>query len=326
VERSKMRRKPLLIALVLFALSAPAAAPQTSQRMFVYQNNFWLNLHQFLRGEIYRRSAKLPLGLDPASLSDADQQPWASAITVYTEIAKQDQLFDVEARRINNTLGGTGDVTRLDDGLLDARTTAALNAAAPIYRAMLWTARQRDNETWNAAAKAMTDRHQTAMAAALANAYGVSWPREAYLVDAVGETGPNSGFTHEPPAGFAAHIHASVGSVRNTGNAPLELLFHEASHVPAVGGRITKMIEDECARQKLAVPRDLWHFMIMFTTGEVTRRELERAGSPGYVPYLYRYDQLPPAVLSAFERHWRPYLDGKTDLQRALHDLVRDAR
>jgi len=66
--------------------------------------------------------------------------------------------------------------------------------------------------------------------------------------------------------------------------------------------------------------------MIMFTTGEVTRRELERAGSPGYVPYIYRYDQLPPVVLSAFERHWQPYLDGKTDLQRTLRDLVRDAR
>jgi hypothetical protein len=106
----------------------------------------------------------------------------------------------------------------------------------------------------------------------------------------------------------------------------LELMFHEASHVAAIGGRITTMIEEECARQKLDVPRDLWHFMIMFTTGEVARRELERTGHPGYVPYHSRYNQLPPAVLSAFERHWLPYLDGKVPLERALHDLVRDAR
>jgi hypothetical protein len=39
---------------------------------------------------------------------------------------------------------------------------------------------------------------------------------------------------HSPPSSrFAAHIHASVGSPRNTGHAPLELIFHEASHVRA---------------------------------------------------------------------------------------------
>jgi hypothetical protein len=47
-------------------------------------------------------------------------------------------------------------------------------------------ARQRDNETWNASAKALVDRHETSMAAALAKVYGITWPREPYLVDAVG--------------------------------------------------------------------------------------------------------------------------------------------
>ena len=318
--------KRLSIVLLLLALCTRIAWAQTAREMFVYQNNFWVNLNEFLRGEIFRRGAKLPLGVDPASLDEGERKAWASAIEVYTEVAKLDRLFDAEARRISNALAMTGDAVRLPDGLLDARTTSALNAAAPIYRARLWTARQRDNQAWNASAKALTDRHQEAMTTALAKIYGVTWPREPYLVDAVGETGPNSGYTHEPPSGFAAHIHASVGSVRNSGNAPLELMIHEASHVAAVGGRITKMIDEECARQKLEVPRDLWHFMIMFTTGEIARRELERAGSPGYEPYVYRYNQLPPPVLSALERHWRPYLQGKATLEQALRDVVREAR
>jgi hypothetical protein len=312
------------IALALVAVCASTTLAQT-QGMFVYQNNFWLNLHQFLRGEIFRRSAPRPLGIDPATLNGADRKAWASAIAVYEEVGKLD-LFDQTSMRISNTLAMTKDEAQLREGLLDARTTAALNAAAPIFRAKLWDARRRENDAWNAAAKALTDRHQDAMAAALAKAYGITWPREQYLVDAVGETGPNSGFAHGAPDGFAAHIHASVGSVRNTGNAPLELLFHEASHVPAVNGRIRRMIEEECARQKLDVPRELDHFMIMFTTGELTRHELARTGSPGYEPYVYRYNQLPPAVLSAFERNWRPYLEGQTPLETALRDLVRNAR
>ena len=320
-------RKALFTVLLLLGFCASVGVAQTTRSMFVYQNNFWLNLHEFLRGEIYRRGAKLPPGIDPASLNDADRKAWASAIETYTDVAKHDQVSDEEAQKISNALSTTGTATRLRAGLLDARTTAALNGAAPIYLARLWTARQRDNDAWNASAKTLTDRHQTAMAVALAKAYGITWPREPYLVDAVGETGANSGFTHSPPSSrFAAHIHVSVGSVRNTGNAPLELMFHEASHVSAVAGEITRAIAEECERQKLDVPRDLWHFMIMFTTGEVTRRELERTGTPGYVPSIYRYNQLPPPVLAAFERHWLPYLDGTVSVTQALSALVRDAR
>jgi hypothetical protein len=164
------------------------------------------------------------------------------------------------------------------------------------------------------------------MSAALANAYHIMWPDDPILVDAVGEIGPNSAVTHEGPPGFAAHIQAGAASSRNTGDAPLELIFHEASHTFGVGGRITAMIEEECARQNLTTPDNLWHFMIMFTTGAVARRELERTGRAGYLSYGDRYNQIPPPARSAFERDWQPHLDGKISFEQALHDLVRDAR
>jgi hypothetical protein len=66
--------------------------------------------------------------------------------------------------------------------------------------------------------------------------------------------------------------------------------------------------------------------MIMFTTGEVARRQLERTGTFGYVPYVYRDNQLPRAVLAAFEQQWRPYLDGNTSFEQALSALVRNTR
>ena len=150
------------------------AGPAAQSSPFVFQNNFWVNLHQFLRGEIYRRGANLPLGIDPMSLSEMDRTAWESAIEVYVDVAKGDLVFDEKARRIANTLSMAGDAVRLREGLLDAPTTTALNAAAPIYRARLWPARQRDNETWNASAKALVDRHETSMAAALAKVYGIT--------------------------------------------------------------------------------------------------------------------------------------------------------
>jgi len=97
-------RKAVFTALLLLGLDAPAATPQTSRSMFVYQNNFWLNLHEFLRGEIYRRGANLTPGVDPASLPEAERKAWASAIEVYTEVAKHDQVFDDGAQQISNAL------------------------------------------------------------------------------------------------------------------------------------------------------------------------------------------------------------------------------
>jgi hypothetical protein len=321
-----MRQRIILSLTLAVVCALPAASQPRVGSMFAFQNNFWVNLHQFLRGEIYRRRVNAPLGLDPASLNEADRAAWASVLDVYTGVSKQDLIFDAEAQRIDNTLAMAGDVARLSDGLLDTSTTAALNAAAPIYRVRLWPARQRDNDAWNAQAKALIDRHETAMASALARLYHITWPLEPYLLDAVGEIGPNSAVTHAGPAGFAAHIQAGAASLRNTGDAPLELLFHEASHASSVEGSISAMIEDECRRQKLAVPPNLWHLMIMYTSGAIARRELAETGRPGYKPYVDRYDQLPPAERSAFERDWQPYLDGKVSFQQALHDLVRDAR
>src|SRR5262245_21893094 len=46
---------------------------------------------------------------------------------------------------------------------------------------------QRDNDTWNASTKTLTEHHQAAVTTALAKTYGITWPRQPYLVDAVGE-------------------------------------------------------------------------------------------------------------------------------------------
>jgi hypothetical protein len=64
-------RKVLAVLAVL--THSAIVQVQTRTSMFVFQNNFWLNLHQFVRGEVYRRGANRPLGLDPASLSDGDR-------------------------------------------------------------------------------------------------------------------------------------------------------------------------------------------------------------------------------------------------------------
>src|SRR5215467_6075651 len=258
------------VVLILLAQGAIVQA-QTRTVTFVFQNNFWLNLHQFVRGEAYRQSVKATPGLDPATLNDADRATWIAAVDAYADFAKRDVLFDPELRALNNALVAMRDVAQLPEGVVSAAATKTLNAAAPIYRAHVWPARQRDNDAWNARAKALIEQHGAAMSAALAHAYRITWPDEPVLVDAVGEIGPNSAVTHDGLSGFAAHTQASAASTRSTGDAPLELLFHEAGHVASVGGRIGTMINEEAARQTLEAPRDLWHLVMIYTAGVVAK-------------------------------------------------------
>jgi hypothetical protein len=313
----------LLVVLVVLAHAASLEA-QPRTVTFVFQNNFWLNLHQFVRGEAYRRSVKAVPGLDPASLGETDRATWNAAVDAYADFAKRDVLFDDELRALNNALVAMRDVAQLPDGVVSAAATKTLNAAAPIYRAHVWPARQRDNDAWNARAKALIEQYGTAVSAALARAYRTTWPDEPVLVDAVGEIGPNSAITHDGLSGFAAHTQAGAASLRSTGDAPLELLFHEAGHVASVGGRISGMIDQEAARQKLEAPRDLWHFVMTYTSGVIAKRELAHAGR-SYQTYGERYPSMNPSVRAAFERDWLPYLEGNTSFEQALHDLVRDA-
>ncbi|MGO8817518.1 MAG: hypothetical protein ACLQVG_22970 [Terriglobia bacterium] len=317
----------ILVALAL--LSSVSVQAQQRKSTFTFEDNFWLNLHQFLRGEVYRKNTKATPGLDTVSLPEADRAAWNKALDSYADLAKRDVLFDDLLRRIGNGLAVVGDVTVLPDSVEDAigaHTRLALNSAAPIYRMRVWPARQRDNEAWIASAKLLLAKYETAMAARLAAVYHVDWPGDPILVDVVGEVGPNSAITHGGPPGFAAHTQASAGSRRNTGNAPLELLFHEACHTTGIEKRIQSMIQEEATRQSVKAPDNLWHAMIMFTVGSIARRELAGSGSHEYVPYADRYNQLTPTERSAFERDWQPYLDGALSLEQALHDLVRDAQ
>lgn len=319
--------KRVLIALALAV--SPGVHAQPSQSMFVFQNPFWLNLHQFLSGEAYRNSVRVLPGLDPATLNESDRVAWSSAINAYNNIFNRSMVLDEDLIRISNALARTEDSMQLPDNIdmaLGVNVSAALKSAAPIFRDHLWPARQRANDAWIVSAKALLWGHETAMKAALESVLHVKWPPQPILVDVVGETGPASAITHSAPTGFAAQTQAAADSACNTGIAPLRLLFHEATHMPQVGGRISALINEETARQKLQPVPNLWHTILLVTPGQIATRQLAQTENIDYVRYPYCKLQLTPAEQAAIERDWLPYLNGKTSFEKALHDLVRDAR
>ena len=130
---------------------------------------------------------------------------------------------------------------------------------------------------------------------------------------------------------------------RNQGSAALEILFHEASHGIAEPVQLLA-INRECRQRDKAIPRDLWHALLFYTTGEVIKpvmaaqeAQSERDGGTSatnavggvtgseYMPYAFRerlYQRGWDNYLSLLRRFWQPYLDGKTSFDDAIAHMV----
>ena len=295
--------------------SACASAPRAHTPELVFRNNFWVNLHHFVRAEARREA----YGADPVlavdGLSDEERADWRAALDAYRGIAQRPLLFDEELVRINVALAEVPDVDSLPDGWVDPELTLALNRAAPIYRVRLWPGFERRNAGWIARTRAAVEPHWPALAAALASAYRTEWPADPILVDVTPETGRAVAYTTQAaPRGFGGLV--TIAPLEELAEPALaELLAHEVSHV--VDHVLVDWIVAESARQGVAPPPDLWHALLTQTAGVVSARELGASGT--FEEDLARDF---PAYVPALERHWLGYLEGTLPFERALHDLV----
>jgi hypothetical protein len=284
---------------------------------FIYQNDFWVNLHQHLFAE-----AKAGRG------AGGTGQAGTGSTDAYATLAKRDPVFDPQLIAINDALGRVApDAPSLPEDLaIDPAIRAALNLAAPAYRRDVWPGQRQVNDSWIADMKARVDRHGAALTRALAHAYHTDWPSLPILIDVSGEAGQFGAYTTDSgPASFAAHATIAPGGPGAEAEMGFESIFHEASH--AVDAAIMKAIDAECAAQHVRAPRNLWHAVIFYTTGELVRRELGKTGDPHYQPYAYRFDVYAKGMLkerAALEQDWQPFLDGKVTYEEALRNLVRD--
>jgi hypothetical protein len=305
--------------LLLWLASAACA------ESFEFQNNFWVNLHHFVRGEARRRSVGLTLNLPPAELNDKERPVWTKALDAYASLAKEDLVFSEPLVRINKALATmSGD--SLPPGVVDPKIAAALESAAPIYRAHLWDRHRRANAEWIEKYAPIARQHSASVTKALAAAYRVSWPTQPILVDVACEAGPNLAYTTGGPPGTAGHTVIAASQVSDP-DVAFETVFHEASHT--VDDEIVKYVDREAESQHVKAPPELWHAVIFYTVGEIVRRERGKQNDPAYKTYADRagvYNRGEwPKLHAALQRDWQPYLDGKATFEDALHKLVRDA-
>jgi hypothetical protein len=356
-------RIALLVSLVLFlaTTSSISRAQQIESEygplpVFEFHSSFWVNLHHFLyheaRSRLAAKAAAVPPGKQsgPAmkvapgaqvTLSAAEQEVWDDAVAFYMQNeANKDMQINIDLILLKDQLGDFEDCDELTgkkkttcDAGLPGRIGQVLESVAPVYRVHWWRDQDRSNRRWVARVAPLVREQGVGLSQRLAEIYQTKWPKEKIRVDICGYANDAGAYTSLDP------LRVTIASMdaRNQGPVALEVLFHEASH--GIAGPVETAIERECRQRDKPVPRDLWHALIYYTTGEVLRPviregdeptpENEAAGTTKPKPYVVPYplrDNLSQRGWQEYLRiltiYWQPYLDGRVTFEDAIAHLA----
>jgi hypothetical protein len=350
-------RATLLLLLVAYFL--PVSADPRAQSdsifgplpVFEFHSGFWLNLHHMLyeQAKALRDPSEHPTPgkyahsfLDRApephpALTPSEQRTWNDAINFYVvNFADRDLLFSNDLVILKNQLGDFEDCDELSgakkktcDAGLPPNITHVLESAAAIYRAHYWSAHDRANRQWIAMIAPLIREQGVGISERLAAAYQTKWPKPKIRVDVSVYANWAGAYTTLDP------LRVTISSLdpRNQDTAALEVLFHEASH--GIAEPVEQAIVRECRQRDKAIPRDLWHALVSYTTGELIRTAMTADNSPappddpipggGASPYAIReglYARGWDDYLPLLTRFWQPYLDGHASFDDAIARMV----
>jgi hypothetical protein len=321
-----MKRAVALLALTLCSVTAAAEPPIAEVSQLRLYSSFWQNLHHFLyvsawaTRPVVPRAPRLAMPL-PADrvvpLTPEEKSTWDAAVTYYDRnVASRDLLFDDDLTYVKLTLADADDT--LGNVRIDTVLRSMLLEAAPIYRKYWWSDHDAANRSWIVRVSRQTPSVAGPIITRLTALYAVPWFTTPVRVDVVRAGKSQGAYTSNNPRPY---IVVASGDSSYDGWSGTEMLFHESSHALFQNVRLAVDFAAKAANKQ---PRDLWHVVLFYIAGEVTRQELAKKGIE-YRPYLYAtdlFDRAWPAFRESVERHVRPFVDGQVALDRMTASLA----
>lgn len=315
------------LALVPLLAAPEAHEAPSSELAFDFHSGFWVNLHHFLyeQAEAANRAARKHVSLPevPApdvALTSEQRTAIDAAIAHYRDhVASRDLLRDDGLVDVDDRLSGLEPASEPRGQGLPDELAAALERAAPTYRAGWWPKHDRANRFWIDVARPLVAELSAPMSREIAAAFRAEWGKLPVRVDVVEYANWAGAYT---TLGTDGRIHTTVASTvpGTQGFGALELLFHEASH--SLVFLVADAIARAAADRHREIPPALWHSLVFYTAGEWTRRNLAAYGVEygpwGFDAHLYQGDFEPVT------RHWQAHLDGRLGLEEAIAKVVAD--
>jgi hypothetical protein len=308
--------------------------PRGPLPVFALYSSFWVNLHHVLYQQARLRTQRpivrsqdsgtkderADLSLD--ALSEKERRDWNAALDEYqVKLAPHDLLFDEDMVLMNNRLSEMGAEQGAEATGFLPDVVVALAKAAPVYQAHWWREDDRANRVWIDSVAPLVEELGARISRQLSTIYHAPWPKGAIHVDVCVYAGVFGGYTTLDPL----HITVSSRDRRNQGLAAFEMLFHEASH--GLADPVREAIDREFLAQSKPIPRDLWHALLFYTTGEVVRGMLAGSGHDSYKPYAqenHLYERDWQTYQKALDRDWQPYIENRSDFPTAIKRLASD--
>lgn len=101
--------------------------------------------------------------------------------------------------------------------------------------------------------------------------------------------------------------------------------MHEPSHaiVAPVSGAIGADLARASRELGIQPYSNLWHALLFYTSGELTRRALARRGVRDYRPVIANMYEGPfRGFQRPLEAHWQAYLDGSISREEAIRRIL----
>lgn len=313
---------------ILLVVSSSAFAHTSKPKYFDFHNSFWLNLHhtlfyeaslQALTPEQLKQRGAVPL--ETSTLTTQERNAWEKAVAFYAwRYKNRGLLFDDELVDLGNTLSHQENAKKLKrTSAIPKEVFAVLKQAAPVYRRRWWPVHQHANRLWMERIVPRVAQYSPKLIPRLEKFLNSSWPGAdrvdvSYFVVALGNA-----YTTTDPG------HTTISSSRevNSGDAGLEIIFHEAAHL--LTRNLQHQLLKDCHAEN-ADCGDLWHAIQFFTVGEVVKQQL----ASGYEPYAFKYGLYQRGRWSAFlpliRKDWQPYMEGRIRFEDAVKTLASEIK
>jgi hypothetical protein len=325
---------PILAALLL-GFNGPATAQMPEEGPsadtvattdhYVFISHPWLSLHHFLyqwanaeKGAFQRYSVVERNRLD--RLAPAERETWTRAVSRYADtITEYDLTHSDTMRAIRNQLRDTPPSPDSLDALpFDLHTS--LRPAMRVYRTHWWPSHEALSQNWIRVVAERLRPQEDTLVSRIERAYGGTFPEDGARVFVT----PYSNWAGAYATVRPLQISMAARRYTPTEAGAMETLLHETAHSTAFSWPLKSALREAFAAYDAEPPGRLWHTVIFYTSGAITRKYV--AADSSFQHYGARYglydDEERARWVQALREHWSPFLDGNTDRASAYRRVA----
>jgi hypothetical protein len=326
-------RKINFILLALFLSSSLSTAQQRialsdTTKYYDITVNYWFNMHHFLWLEAFMNT-EMDSTLITQSLSSENLAQLNIALTYYKEgLVEEDLRMSDYQTSFKEWI--TSDKAQMDDIPAEFQDhMEVLMSFNETYEKLFWPEHFKACKEVLIENLPLIESTEEAYVDKITKLTRQFWDFEKIKVDLTYYAKSSDWNPRNRPytSIFPTHVVMNAVGENDVKGNWVELLYHESAHHLILSSNyfIGGTIKDVVEAKNLKSPRQLWHAILFYLTGEISKDLLEKEKIPYPETYMQRNNVFGSSH-ALLEKHFRPYIDRKVTLAQAVEDFILDSQ